>query len=52
MKQTYSDIEIILVNDGSTDSSLSICKKYSETDDRIQVINKKMEVYLLRGMWG
>lgn len=41
VKQTYSDIEIILVNDGSTDSSLSICKKYSETDDRIQVINKK-----------
>ena len=36
--QTLEDIEIILVNDGSTDKSLSICKKYAEEDSRITII--------------
>ncbi|MDB2111176.1 glycosyltransferase family 2 protein [Clostridium paraputrificum] len=40
-KQTYSNIEIILVNDGSTDSSIEICEKYSELDKRISVLNKE-----------
>lgn len=39
--QTYKNIEIILVNDGSTDSSLNICEKWSNKDDRIKIINKK-----------
>lgn len=39
-KQTLKDIQIILVNDGSTDNSLSICKDYQEKDDRIEVIDK------------
>jgi glycosyltransferase involved in cell wall biosynthesis len=34
------DIEIICVNDGSTDSSLDILKEYAEKDDRIIVINQ------------
>lgn len=38
LNQTYKDIEIILVNDGSTDNSLNICKKYK--DNRIVIINK------------
>jgi glycosyltransferase involved in cell wall biosynthesis len=38
LEQTYGDIEIIAVNDGSTDNSLEILKKYS---DRIQIIDKK-----------
>lgn len=41
LNQTYKKIEIILVNDGSTDNSLSICNKYKLSDDRITVINKK-----------
>ena len=41
--QTYSNIEIILVNDGSTDNSLSICKKYSALDNRIILIDKENE---------
>lgn len=39
--QTYQEIEIILVNDGSTDNSLAICKHYAEKDSRIQVIDKE-----------
>ena len=38
--QTYTNIEIILVNDGSTDSSLEICHLYSEKDNRIKIINQ------------
>ena len=37
--QTYSDLEIILVDDGSTDNSGSICDKYEKRDDRIRVIH-------------
>jgi len=33
--QSYSNLEIILVNDGSTDSSLSICEKFAAQDTRI-----------------
>ena len=40
-QQNYSNIEIILVNDGSTDSSGIICDKYSKIDNRIKVIHKK-----------
>lgn len=41
INQTYKNIEIILVNDGSTDNSLSICKKYKEKDKRIILIDQK-----------
>lgn len=37
--QTYSNLEIILINDGSKDSSLDICYRYKEKDNRIKVIN-------------
>lgn len=41
INQTYRDLEIILVDDGSTDKSLSICQKYAADDMRIRVIHKK-----------
>ena len=41
VNQTMNDIEIICVNDGSTDISLSILKKYAAQDDRIKVIDKE-----------
>lgn len=40
VEQTYKNLEIILINDGSTDSSLSICKKWALYDKRIVIINK------------
>ncbi|MBO4251197.1 MAG: glycosyltransferase [Clostridia bacterium] len=39
--QTFTDYEIILVNDGSSDNSLALCRKYAENDNRITVIDKK-----------
>ena len=40
LKQTLSDWELILVDDGSTDSSGRICDQYAQSDNRIKVIHK------------
>ena len=37
--QTYSDIKIILINDGSKDNSLEICQGYAAKDGRIKIID-------------
>ena len=41
LNQTYRDIEIILVDDGSPDRCGSICDEYQKRDTRIKVIHKK-----------
>ena len=41
MAQTHANLEIILVNDGSTDASGIICDELKQQDDRIQVLHKK-----------
>ena len=39
--QTFTDIEVILVNDGSTDRSKEICERYCQQDSRFKLINQK-----------
>lgn len=41
LNQTYQDIEIILIDDGSTDNSGKICDEYALKDNRIRVIHKE-----------
>ena len=41
--QTLKDMEFILVDDGSTDSSLAICQSYAEKDSRFKVFHKQNE---------
>lgn len=41
INQTLKDIEIILVNDGSTDGSRNICEEFERKDNRIKLINKE-----------
>lgn len=58
LNQSYADMEIILVDDGSTDDSASVCEKYVVKDTRIQMISqpnqgiiaaKKAGIKLCRG---
>ena len=41
LNQTFSDIELICVNDGSTDNSLEILNDFSKKDSRVKIINKE-----------
>lgn len=43
VNQTYKNLEIILVNDGSKDNSVNICKKWESKDSRIILIDKQNE---------
>ena len=45
VNQTLKEIEIICINDGSTDNSLKIIKKYAKQDKRIVIIDKKNSGY-------
>ena len=40
-QQTFTDIEVILVNDGSTDSSKEICERFCQADSRFKLINQE-----------
>jgi glycosyltransferase involved in cell wall biosynthesis len=43
INQTYKNLELIFVNDGSTDKSLKILQEFAEKDNRIVIIDKKNE---------
>lgn len=41
INQTYKDLEIILINDGSTDNSYAICNEFKNKDNRVKLINQE-----------
>ena len=41
LAQSFSDYEMILIDDGSTDGSSKICDDYAETDHRVKVIHQQ-----------
>ena len=43
LAQTFTNYELILVNDGSPDNCPAICEEYAAKDPRIKLINKKNE---------
>lgn len=43
IEQSYRYLEIILIDDGSTDSSIDICRKYQSIDSRVRVLKKENE---------
>ena len=43
LSQTFKNFELLLIDDGSQDSSLSICQKYQQNDNRITVFHKNNE---------
>lgn len=49
LSQTYENLEIILVDDGSPDQCPAICDAYARQDARIKVVHKKMAALLRHG---
>ncbi|HAT4221785.1 glycosyltransferase family 2 protein [Clostridium perfringens] len=47
INQSYNNFEIILLNDGSTDNSLEICKEYSKYDERVNVFSQNNKGLIL-----
>lgn len=41
ISQTYKNIEVLLIDDGSSDSSYSICQEYSKKDNRLKLLHKE-----------
>lgn len=52
LRQTYCNLEIILVDDGSPDSCPVICDEYAEQFEFIKVIHKKMGDYQMQEIRG
>lgn len=50
LKQTFSNFELLLIDDGSTDQSGVICDNYSNKDSRVKTIHKKKEEHVLPEM--
>lgn len=51
INQTYQKLEIILINDGSTDNSSQICYEYKNKDSRIIVVDNQIQEYQNQFKW-
>ena len=50
IKQTYDNIEILIVNDGSTDGTKNLLEKYSKIDKRIKIINNSSNIGITKSL--
>lgn len=50
LNQTFKDFEFIIINDGSTDNSLKIIRKYQKKDKRIKIMNNKNNLGLIKSL--
>ena len=46
INQSYKNLEILIIDDASTDSSFDICKDYADTDKRIKIIRNDINIGL------
>ena len=52
LSQTFTDLEVIVVNDGSTDQTATIVGQYMQKDDRITFITQENRGQLSPANWG
>lgn len=52
VEQTYTNFEVIMIDDGSTDNSGEICQEYTERDSRFHYYRKEMVEFPLPVIWG
>lgn len=45
LQQSFSDFEILIINDGSTDGTLAVAEAFAEKDPRIRLFQRKMPVF-------
>ncbi len=50
IKQTYDNIEILIVNDGSTDGTKNLLEKYTKIDKRIKIINNSSNLGITKSL--
>ena len=50
LNQTYKNIELIVINDGSTDNTVNIIKKYMLTDERIILLNNESNIGIVKSL--
>lgn len=52
LKQSYENLEVIIIDDGSTDGSAQVCDELSKSDKRVRVIHQKIRNCNYKKYWN